>query len=267
MRTDVDIAPSTPVGGRRPRRQLRGMVPLLLVAVAFVGYALPPYLTLDPSRSRLPAQDAHPQYYPLLVTHIVFGSVALLAGCLQVWPWFRRRHPVAHRRLGRVYLFGGVFPAGVAVLGVAPLSSTGFVSQVGNTVLAVLWLATAVAGYRTARRRRFAEHRRWMVRNYALTLSIVLNRLWLVLFVVLLLPRVDTTFGGDQDAMIRAAAGASVWMSWVVNLLVAEWWLERGRTGPVRARRTGPVTGSGTGAQPRTTPEAPTPERPEKMSS
>ncbi|SCG72503.1 DUF2306 domain-containing protein [Micromonospora humi] len=269
MPTQLDSPPSAPA--RRRTRQLRWMVPLLLLAVAFVGYALPPYLTLDPSRSRLPAQEAHPQYYPLLVAHIVFGSVALLAGCFQVWPWFRRRWPAAHRWTGRAYLFGGVFPAGVAVLGVAPLSSTGFVSQVGNTVLAVLWLATAVAGYRTARRRRFAEHRRWMVRSFALTLSIVLNRLWVVLFVVLLLPQVDTTYGGDQDAMIRAAAGASVWTSWVVNLLVAEWWLERGavrrRSGPVRRSRTGPPTGSEADAQPSTTPEAPTPARPEKMSS
>ncbi len=226
-------APTSPAG-----RQLRWVVPLLLVAVAFVGYALPPYLSLDPSRSRLPVQEAHPQYYPLLVAHILFGSVALLAGCFQVWPWFRRRYPAAHRWTGRVYLFGGVLPGGVAVLGVAPLSSTGFVSQVGNTMLAVLWLVTAVAGYRAARRRRFVEHRRWMVRSYALTLSIVVNRLWVVLFVVLLLPQVDTTYGGDQDAMIRAAAGASVWMSWVVNLIVAQWWLDRGRPRPAQGAAT-----------------------------
>ncbi|MBY8870322.1 DUF2306 domain-containing protein [Micromonospora sp. PLK6-60] len=243
MPTTVDnpLTPPTtsaPAGRRRVSRQLRWAVPLLLVAIAFVAYALPPYLTLDPSQSRLPVPEAHPQYYPLLVAHIVFGSVALLAGSFQVWPWFRRRYPVAHRWLGRAYLFGGVFPAGIAVLGVAPLSSTGFVSQVGNTMLAVLWLATSVAGYRMARQRRFAEHRRWMIRSFALTLSIVLNRLWVVLFVVLLLPQVDTTYGGDQDAMIRAAAGASVWLSWVVNLLVVQWWLERGDS-RARARRAG----------------------------
>ncbi|MGH3977844.1 MAG: hypothetical protein ACRDRZ_02400 [Pseudonocardiaceae bacterium] len=36
--------------------------------------------------------------------------------------------------------------------------------------------------------------------------------------------------------MINAAAGASVWLSWVVNLLVAEWWLQRGRAARHRAR-------------------------------
>ncbi|MGH3611208.1 MAG: hypothetical protein ACRDRK_01010 [Pseudonocardia sp.] len=49
-----------------------------------------------------------------------------------------------------------------------------------------------------------------------------MNRLWLVLYLVVLSPQVDTTFGGDETAMIQAAAGASLWSSWVVNLLVAE---------------------------------------------
>ncbi len=180
-------------------------------------------------------REGFPFYYPLLVTHILFGSVALLAGCTQVWPWFRHRYPAAHRTIGRVYVFGGVLPAGIAVLGVAPLSSTGFVSQVGNTMLALLWLPITIAGYRMARQRRFAEHREWMIRSFALTTSIVVNRLWLVLLLLVLWPQVDTTFGGDQTAMINTAAAASVWLSWVVNLLLAEWWLQRGRAARHRA--------------------------------
>ncbi|MGH4025578.1 MAG: DUF2306 domain-containing protein, partial [Pseudonocardiaceae bacterium] len=234
--------------GRPPRttapwRQLRWFVPLALVSVAFVAFSLPPYLTFDPSQSRLPGtRDGFPLYYPLLVTHIFFGSVALLAGCLQVWPWLRRHHPAVHRMSGRVYVFGGVLPAGVAVLGVAPLSSTGFVSQVGNTFLALLWLPITIAGYRMARQRRFAEHREWMIRSFALTTSIVVNRLWVILLVVVLSPQVGTTFGGAQDAMITAAANAGVWLSWVVNLLVAEWWLQRGRA---RAQRQPALPGAG----------------------
>lgn len=226
----VRNAPDPPGGVVGNRRQLRWMLPLVIVSGAFVAFSLPPYLTFDPSRARLPGlREGFPLYYPLLVMHILFGSVALLAGCLQVWPWLRRHHPVVHRMSGRVYLFGGVLPAGIAVLGVAPLSSTGFVSQVGNTLLALLWLPITIAGYRRARQRRFAEHREWMIRSFALTTSIVMNRLWLVALLVVLSPQVDTRFGGDQDAMLIAAAGASVWLSWVVNLLVAEWWLQRGR--------------------------------------
>ncbi|MGH3910200.1 MAG: DUF2306 domain-containing protein, partial [Pseudonocardiaceae bacterium] len=205
--------PGLPRGKSRSRRQLRWFVPLAVLLVAFVAFSLPPYLTFDPSQSRLPAtRDGFPLYYPLLVTHIFFGSVALLAGSLQVWPWFRQRYPAVHRMSGRVYIFGGVLPAGIAVLGVAPLSSTGFVSQVGNTMLALLWLPITIAGYRMARQRRFAEHREWMIRSFALTTSIVVNRLWLVLLLIILWPQVNTTFGGDETAMINTAAAASVWL-------------------------------------------------------
>lgn len=68
-----------------------------------------------------------------------------------------------------------------------------------------------------------------MIRSFALTASIVVNRLWLVLLIIVLSPQVDTTFSGDSETMITAAASASVWLSWVVNPLIAEWWLQRGR--------------------------------------
>jgi len=31
------------------------------------------------------------------VAHILFGSVALVTACLQIWPWLRRTHPTVHR--------------------------------------------------------------------------------------------------------------------------------------------------------------------------
>ena len=121
-------------------------------------------------------------------------------------------------------------PGGLAVLAVAPVSSTGPVSSVGNTTLAVLWLVTAVAGYRAARAHRYGDHRRWMLRSVALTFSIVLNRFWLVAFYLVFLP----FLGDDPAALGLAAAGASVWTSWVVNLLVVEWWVLRPPTRPRR---------------------------------
>jgi hypothetical protein len=171
----------------------------------------------------VPARPDLPLHYPLLVAHILFGSVALVTACLQIWPWLRRTHPAVHRWSGRAYLFGGVFPGGLAVLAVSPVSSTGPVSSVGNTALAVLWLVTGVAGYRAARAHRYGDHRRWMLRSVALTFSIVANRIWLVAYFLLFSP----FLGDDPPALAVAAAGASVWSSWVVNLLVVEWWVLR----------------------------------------
>ncbi len=209
--------------------------------VAFLAFSLPPYLTFDPAQSRLPLREGFALHYPMLVGHILFGTVALLTCCMQVWPWFRQRYPAAHRMIGRVYLFGGVLPTGLLGVGVALAAvTTGPPGRVGNALLAIVWLAFSFAGFRAARARRFAAHRRWMIRSFALATSIVMNRLWLVIWLVVLTPFVPTYFGGDEEAMIQAVAETAIWTSWVVNLLLAEWWLERGNTSKRRARGTAP---------------------------
>jgi len=211
-------------------------VPLAVLTVVFLVISLPPYLGLDPAKARLPVPEDIPWFYPALVAHIGFGSIALLTAALQVWPWLRRTHPAVHRWSGRIYLGLGVIPGGVAVLAVAPFGQTGGpTGQVANTLLALLWLATAVAGYRAARARRFGEHREWMVRNVALTFSIVANRPWSMLCIAVFAPEVMGT-GPVDPAVLAQAAGVSMWLSWVVNLLVAEYWLHRTRT-RTRTRR------------------------------
>ena len=228
------MASPLPLNAPRQPNLRRAWVPLLLVlSVVFLVFTVPRYLDFVPAHSRVPIRVDYPAHYALLVGHILFGSVALLAGCLQVWPWFRTRYPAAHRWVGRAYLFGGVFPAGVLVLGVAPVSSTGFTSAVGNTLLAVLWLATSIAGYRAARRRRYADHRAWMLRSFALTMSIVLNRVWLMLLFSLA-PVIQSVYHVDKVTLTQSVAAASVWLSWVVNLLFVEWFILRRRPAPKR---------------------------------
>jgi uncharacterized membrane protein len=153
------------------------VAPLAALTLLFLGFALPPYLGLDPTRARLPIPTGYPWYYPVLVLHIALGSIALLTACMQVWPWLRAHHPRWHRVSGRVYL-AAVVPAGVAAVTIAPLSTFGPNVRVPSVLLGVLWVVTAIAGFRAARNRRFAEHREWMLRSVALSFVIVANRFW-----------------------------------------------------------------------------------------
>lgn len=155
----------------------------------------------------------------------------MLTCVLQVWPWFRQRFPVAHRRLGRVYVFGGALPAGSAGLVIAPLTPFGPVAAVSNTLMAALWLTFTVTGFRMAKARRIGEHRKWMIRSFALAMSIITNRLWAVVWVIVLAPQLDTTFGGNEQLFVHAVAGISTWTGWVIPLLISQWWLERRRYG------------------------------------
>lgn len=198
------------------------MVLLMVLVVAFLGYALPPYLGLDPAQSRTLPPDGVPYYYAALVTHIFLGSVALLAGCLQLWPWLRQRYPQVHRWSGRAYVFSTIF-GGLAILTVSACTYWGPNQQAANTTLGVLWVLTTAAGYVKAKKRRYAEHREWMVRSFALCFSIILNRAWTIACTVFLV--------SDQNdyAEMAQAIGVGSWLSWIVNLLVAEWWLQHTR--------------------------------------
>jgi hypothetical protein len=229
MQYAKDAAPQPP----RPRWWRRPWIaPLAVIAVAFVAFSLPPYLTLDPKQSRVPPPDDFAPHYPILVAHVIFGSVALLTAVLQIWPWFRGRYPVAHRRIGRVYVFFGVLPAGVMGLTIGAFSPFGPMVRVSNVLLASLWLTFTAVGYRMARQRRFAEHRRWMTRSFALTASIITNRVWSVIAYLVLEPQLATTFAGNEKMFSWTIAGLGSWLGWVITLLVTEWWLEpRGRSG------------------------------------
>lgn len=230
MSTEELSPPSTrpadsPAVPRTPRWRRPWVVPLALLTVAFVAFALPPYLTLDPARARLQPLPPFPGYYPLLVTHIFLGSVVLLAACLQVWPWLRQNHPRVHRTSGRIYV-AAALPAALCVIVIAPLGQQGANQQVANTILAVLWLATTVAGFRAVRQGRYLDHRRWMLRSFALSFSIVANRLWLLVLFAVFVPEIY--LGGEVDPVaMQQAIGVSTWISWVANLAIVQWWLDR----------------------------------------
>jgi uncharacterized membrane protein YozB (DUF420 family) len=206
------IRPATrPSRDRAPLWRRPWVVPLAVLTVSFVAFALPPYLTLDPAQARLQPMPAFRGYYPLLVTHIFLGSVVLLTACLQVWPWLRQTHPRVHRTSGRIYV-AAALPASVCVMVIAPMGLHGANQQVANTMLAVLWFGTTLAGFRAVRQRRYADHRRWMLRSVALSFSIVTNRLWLVILFAVFVPEIY--LGAPVDpVVVDQAIGVSTWIA------------------------------------------------------
>ena len=231
-----ELTRAEPSPDARPRQSGRRLWVALLgaVAVGFVVYALPPYLTLDPAQARLQPFPPSAAYYPLLVTHIFLGSVALLTASLQVWPWLRRTHSRVHRTSGRVYV-AAVLPASICVMIIAPMGIHGANQQVANTMLALLWFGTTLAGFRAVRQHRYADHREWMLRSVAMTFSISANRAWLMILFIVFVPEIYTGQSFDPVALDQAI-GVSSWMSWVVNLIIVELWLHRRRRPRVTSR-------------------------------
>jgi uncharacterized membrane protein len=203
---------------------------VFIVAIGFTAGLIYPYLGLDVDRSRVEVRDG--VRYAVLVAHIFTAAVALVLGPLQFIPKVRARKRV-HRTIGRVYLFAGVAPSAVAAIPVA-LWSGRRLTQIGLITAAVLWLVTGGLAYRAARRHDFNAHRRWMLRNYALTFLAVTARI-----LVPLLLLVQILFGGADAASIGARAPSMIpigqTVGWIVNLIVAEGLIRRApRTGRPR---------------------------------
>lgn len=157
------------------------------------------------------------QHRVVITLHAVGASIALALGPLQFLDRLRARAPQWHRRLGYAYLVPGVAVGGVAGLLLARHSFGGIVSHLGFGLLAILWLFTGVMAVAAARARRFAAHRSWMVRNFALTFAAVTLRLYLPL---------SAMSGLRFEDFYPAVA----WLCWVPNLVFAEWWLLRPHT-------------------------------------
>ena len=176
-----------------------------------------------------------------IVIHIPAALIYSILGAFQFTPALRRRH-TWHRRAGRLLLPIALI---VAITGLWMTVTYRWPDHdglgvylerlvVGTVMLWALW-----QGIVALRRRQFATHGEWMIRAYALGMGAatqVLTHLpWFVL--------VDL-HPGRLPRMIMMGSG------WVINALVAEWIIRRGRgraagrVAPVQRPRIGELAGA-----------------------
>ena len=142
-------------------------------------------------------------------THIASGPLTLIFGIFLLSDRLRKRFPRWHRYIGRGQVNLVLFMVTPSGIWMSMYAATGLVAGTGFAVLAVATGITAGCGWRTAVRRKFAEHRRWMTRCYILLCSAVVLRLTVGLFIV-------TKIDGDWISPMTA------WTSWLVPLLIYE---------------------------------------------
>ncbi|HEU5475571.1 MAG TPA: DUF2306 domain-containing protein [Actinophytocola sp.] len=236
----VMARPDEELTGRRSWWTRPGVVLVWAVVIWFIWFSVPPYLTLDPATVRIPRLRTDiPAHFPLLVAHIWFGTLTLITVCVQVVPAIRRHFPAVHRWSGRVYVFAGMLPTALAALAIVPFSA----GPGGNAVAAILWLITTFVGFRAARRRDWAGHRRWMIYSFALALQIVWGRV--LLLTLSLFP--SFTFADPNNAAI--VLETATWIGFVINLLAAQVYLEWSAKRAARAPEIRPA-GIGTAGEP-----------------
>jgi uncharacterized membrane protein len=180
---------------------------MLLSCLGIVVYATRFFLAT-------PSDEHFSRYLLPLRLHIAGGMGALLAGPWQFSQKLRARALNLRRWLGRFYLLE-VALGSVAGFAMALVSEQGLATHLGFGILAVLRFLTGLEAYRTVRRGNIEAHRRWMIRNFALTLAAVTlrNELPFMRF--------------DLDWPFPRSYITVSWLCWAPNLLIAEWMVRR----------------------------------------
>ena len=203
-----------------------GWVPLSLVALVLIPaiagsmrlvevFGGPPLLPANPRIAASPL--------PVIV-HITCAIPYAVLGALQFSSAFRRRRPRWHRASGRI-----VVGLGLAVALSALWMTLFYPRQNGSGELAYLFrlafgsgmAASIIVGFTAIRRGDLARHQAWMTRAYALALGAGTQTFTLGIGKALL---------GTSELAFDLSLGAG----WVINLVVAELVIRRGRP----ARRT-----------------------------
>ena len=200
--------------GKRSRRLPVALVGLSAIPLTAGALRL---IQLAGGPAVIPADHRFAGVPVALVVHILGAATFALAGILQLVPRFRRRHPVWHRRAGRVVAVAGLLVAGSALwltLFYEPQPGTGDLLFVLRLLFGSALAACLVLGVAAARRRDIATHRAWMVRAYAIGLAAG--------------TQVFTEgIGGAIFGTGVLAADLAKGAGWIINLAVAEWALRR----------------------------------------
>lgn len=177
----------------------------LVIALASLRYALPgaPGAPVDVVNNAFAD--------PFLTVHALVGAAALLIGPFQFLPRPRQTRRRLHMALGVIYA-ASCFIAGAAGVILALGNTHGPVAAAGFGLLGAGWLVTTAMAVAAIARGRYAAHRRWMIRSFALTFSAVTLRLQLAVVGIAALP-----FSPSYIAIS--------FLCWVPNLIAAEIWI------------------------------------------
>ena len=143
--------------------------------------------------------------------HILFSIFSLIAGLTQFSQYILSKHKKLHRMMGYIYVVDVICIAGPSGLIMACYANGTIVAKTSFVLLSICWIGFTCMAIIKALQKDVVEHEKWMIRSYALTLSAITLRL-----LAFILPKFVHLTAHTEYALIA-------WLSWIVNLLIAEW--------------------------------------------
>ncbi|MGG5209285.1 DUF2306 domain-containing protein [Chryseobacterium sp. MIQD13] len=172
------------------------------------------YIPFNPEVSFLMIKQTEvvkrPEYLTFFYTHVYTSIFVLLSGFLAI---LRKDFGLKnfHRNTGKVYIFLILILAAPSGIYMGFFANGGFFSKISFVILGLLWWFSTYKAYQSARQKRFKEHKQWMWRSFAFTLSALTLRIWKVIIVYLFHPN-------PMDVYQIIA-----WLGWIPNILLIEY--------------------------------------------
>lgn len=201
----------------------RKYIPSILKALLIIGFGYffwlmlkitLEYIPFNPNVSFLMIKQTEvqdrPEYLSFFYTHVYTSIFVLLSGFLAI---LRKDFGIKnfHRNMGKVYLFFILILAAPSGIYMGFFANGGFLSKISFVILGSLWWFSTYKAYQYARQKRFKEHKQWMWRSFAFTLSALTLRIWKVIIVYLFHPN-------PMDVYQIIA-----WLGWIPNILLIEY--------------------------------------------
>jgi hypothetical protein len=190
----------------------------LLVAIWLMFRLSVPYVAFDSHVDFLQTKQKvyHINYWRISFYIHVFTSIVVLpAGFTQFHPGFFPRG--WHRRLGTIYLYTVLFISAPTGFLMGLHANGGLAAKASFVLLSLTWFLTTLMAVITVKKKKFEQHGEWMLFSYALTLSAIFFRLYVLFFDLLHIN------ARPSEVYVTVA-----WLSWVPNLIVALFMIRSG---------------------------------------
>jgi hypothetical protein len=189
---------------------LLGAFLMLRITIQYI-----PYHT-DVAFLRIKQQYIHIDVWRVaFFVHVYTSMLVLLAGFTQFSNYVLKHLPVLHKVVGYIYVVNVLFITGPSGMIMAFWANGGWIGRLGFLVLSTLWIYTTFMAIYYAYKKQIVQHRNFMIRSFALTVSALTLRAWkLGIYYIVELPPMD---------VYKTVA----WLGFVPNIIWAEWFIRR----------------------------------------
>ncbi len=157
---------------------------------------------------------SRPEYLPIFYVHVYTSIFVMICGFFAI---LRKNFGIRnfHRINGKTYVFTLLLFSAPSGIYMGVFANGGFFSKLSFVLLGILWWYTTYKAFRLVLNKQFSEHKKWMWRSFALTLSAITLRMWKVIIVYFFEPN-------PMDVYQIVA-----WLGWVPNLLLIEYLISK----------------------------------------